>query len=52
MAQGANRKMTVLHASSLRQLVEQVNDEGIQREDIVYINKDDNTGEVLMIYYR
>lgn len=41
--------MRVLQATSLRSLVEQVNDKGIIKEDIVYIHKSEGT--FFLLYY-
>ena len=44
------RKMAALHSQSLRDLMQQVNDLGIQKEDIVTIL--DRDGNLFLLYYK
>lgn len=44
-----NKTMMAISASSLRVLIKAANDEGIQREDIVTLTKENN--EFVLVYY-
>ena len=50
MDESKSESMAVLQAYSLRTLVEQVNSNGIKKEDIVHITKESDT--FFLLYYR
>jgi hypothetical protein len=47
---GDSKKVCALHAYSLRNLVEQINAAGIQKEDIACFTKDSDT--FFLLYYK